>query len=158
MNSGIQAPFSLSRAVGTVALLSVLTLTATCVQRAYAHVAAPNHVEVTLNAPSGGFSNPIDLPVNNSPVKVAASTLSPSNFRGTGAMHITYANTAPASITWSGTNSSGTVSSGGAPIPGDDLILCGQGAISSGPALNQIRVHNTQAEGVAAVVVVELIW
>lgn len=158
MNLRFPAPFSPSRAVGTVAVLAGLTLATTCVQRAYAVVIVPNHLEVALTAGSGGYSTPITIPIIKSPVMVTGSTLTPANHRGTGSMHLTYSDTAPAAVSWAGVNSTGTTTAGITSAIQDDILMVGTGSISLGPALNQVRVRNTQAEGFSVQVMVEMIW
>jgi hypothetical protein len=157
MNPRVSQPFSLTRTVGSVAAVLVLALTATALQRAQAAVSAPNHSEVTLTAGSGGFSSAITLPINNSPVMVTATTLTVGH-RGTGSMHITHANAAPATVSWAGVGSNGSTTVGTRTTTGDDILQAGTGALNIGPNLNQLRVRNTQTEGFSVTVVVETIW
>jgi hypothetical protein len=157
MNPPVRPSMTLARAFACAVAAVVLVLLLASVQRAHAAVAAPNHTEVTLTAGSGGFSIPFSIPINNSPVMVTGTTLTVGH-RGTGSMHWTYANAAPATVSWAGVGSNNSTTAGTRTTTGDDILPVGTGALNIGPSLNQLRVHNTQMEGFSVTVVVELVW
>lgn len=166
MNANATYSHNTARPMAWFAAALVLTLTFTCVRRAYAAVLVPNHVENTFALAAGGNSPDFALQISNSPVTITGAVTSlVGGLRGVGHLSAVHATAGGApTIVWTGQHGNGGVAVGQTAFQG--AIMCqlsGPGGVflrtapPPAPGLNYLDVLNATGVG-GVLVVVEMTW
>jgi hypothetical protein len=157
---------NLARPMAWCVAALVLTMTFTCVRRAYAAALVPNHIENIYVLAAGGNSPDFAMPITNSPVTINGTVTSlVGGLRGVGHIRATYATTGGApTIVWTGQHGTGGISVGQTAAQGVGMTLfSGAGGVflrtapAPAPAVSWLDVANTTGFG-GVVVVVEMTW
>jgi hypothetical protein len=140
----------------------VIGLTFTCVQRAYASVVVPNHLQFTRTTGAAFASESLtfSLPESNSPVLLSA-TCTTDGFLGTLNLTIARDTSTPAFV-WSGVDANGSVVFGATNA--DELDIADVAIPAAGVALQTettggaFLVYENEVAGVVKTVVTQLVY